>query len=119
VITDLLVLVLGGCGAIARYLVDGAVQRRNRTELPLGTLLVNLCGCFVLGLLSGVSASAQTTLLLGTATIGSFTTFSTWMLETHRPAEDGEPSLAWRNVVVSLIAGLLFAFLGRSLGRAL
>jgi fluoride exporter len=119
VVTVLLVLVLGGGAGVARYLVDGSVQSRQRGEFPLGTLVVNAGGCIALGLLAGLGASSQTMLLLGTATIGSYTTFSTWMLETHRPAEDGDVEMAWRNVVISLVAGLICAALGRALGTAL
>jgi len=118
-ITVILVLVLGGGASVARYLLDGAVQSRQGSLFPAGTLVVNLVGCLVLGLLSGLGPSTQTTLLLGTATIGSFTTFSTWMLESQRPAQDGESGLAWRNVILSLIAGLICVALGRALGRAL
>jgi CrcB protein len=55
--------------------------------------------------------------LIGTATIGSYTTFSTWMLETHRPAEDGEARLAWLNLAAGLACGLAAILLGRALGR--
>jgi CrcB protein len=58
-------------------------------------------------------------LVLGTATIGSYTTFSTWMLEVHRPAEDGERGLAMWNLVLSLAAGLGAVALGRALGGLL
>jgi CrcB protein len=119
VITVILVFVLGGSASVARYLLDGAVQSRQGSLFPAGTLVVNLVGCLVLGLLSGLGPSTQTTLLLGTAMIGSFTTFSTWMLESQRPAQDGESGLAWRNVILSLIAGLICVALGRALGRAL
>ena len=118
-ITGLAVLLLGGAAGVARYLVDGAVQSRRRSAFPAGTLVVNLGGCLGLGLLVGLQPSAQTTLLLGTATIGSYTTFSTWMLESHRPAEGGESRLAWRNLIISVLAGLICVALGRALGRAL
>lgn len=118
-ITALAVLLLGGVAGVARYLVDGAVQSRRHSAFPAGTLVVNLAGCFALGLLAGLQPSAQTTLLLGTATIGSYTTFSTWMLESHRPAEGGESRLAWRNLIISLLAGLVCVAIGRLLGRAL
>lgn len=118
-ITALAVLLLGGVAGVARYLVDGAVQSRWRSAFPAGTLVVNLGGCLGLGLLVGLQPSAHTTLLLGTATIGSYTTFSTWMLESHRPAEGGESRLAWRNLIVSVLAGLICVALGRALGRAL
>jgi CrcB protein len=119
VITAILVMLCGGCGAVARFVIDGLVQSRVSSEFPLGTLLVNLSGCFLLGLLVGLHASHRATLLLGTATLGSYTTFSTWMLETHRPVEDGESGLAWLNITISLVGGLAFAALGRLIGGAL
>ncbi len=119
VITGVLVLLCGGLGAVARLLVDGLMQSRVSSEFPLGTLVVNLGGCLALGLLTGLRASHYVTLLLGTATLGSYTTFSTWMLETHRPAQDGEAELAWRNLAVSLVAGFACAAAGRVIGKAL
>ncbi len=58
-------------------------------------------------------------LILGTATLGSYTTFSTWMLETHRPAQDGEVGLAWLNVAVGLLVGFGAVALGKAVGAAL
>ena len=114
--TGLLVLLCGGLGAIARFLVDTLVQSRRLSEFPLGTLVVNGGGCLLLGLVVGLQATHQTTVVLGTALIGSYTTFSTWMLETHRPAQDGEPRLAWLNIALSLGVGLAAVALGRRLG---
>ncbi len=117
--TVLLVIVCGGAGAVARFLVDGVVQSRRLGEFPLGTLVVNLGGAFLLGLLAGLHASRHAMLLLGTATVGSYTTFSTWMLETHRPAEDGERGLAGANFVISVLAGFAAVLIGRGLGGLL
>src|SRR5205807_5165294 len=100
-VTDaLLVIVCGGVGAIARFMIDGIVQSRRLGEFPLGTFVVNVGGCFLLGLLAGLHASHRTLLVFGTALLGSYTTFSTWMLETHRPAQDGESRLAWSNLAL-------------------
>lgn len=118
-ITALLVLVGSGAGAITRLGVDTVVQSRRLGEFPLGTLVVNTSGCLLLGLLAGLEPSPDTMLVLGTATVGSYTTFSTWMLETQRPAEDGERSLAWRNVLISFGLGLAAVALGRAVGRML
>ena len=118
-VTVLLVLLCGAGGAIARFAVDALVQARRLGEFPLGTFVVNTGGCFLLGLLVGLAVSHKVMLILGTATLGSYTTFSTWMLETHRPAQDGEPILAWLNIVVGLVAGLAAAVLGRALGGML
>ena len=117
--TALLVLLCGGLGAVARFALDGLVEERLSTDYPLGTLVVNLSGSFLLGLVLGLGASHRVQLLVGTATLGSYTTFSTWMVESHRSAEDGEPGLAWRSVAFALAAGLAAIALGRVLGRAL
>jgi CrcB protein len=119
VVSALLVICCGGLGAIARFLIDALVQTRYRGEFPLGTFVVNAGGCLVLGLLSGLAVTGEAMTVLGTATIGSYTTFSTWMLETHRPAQDGQPRLAWSNVALSFAAGLAAVAAGRAIGRLL
>ena len=98
----------GGLGAVARFLVDGAVSDRLGRALPLGTLAVNLSGAFALGVLSG-------NFVVGTGFVGAYTTFSTWMLETQRLAEDGRSAAALANVFGSLALGLGAAALGASL----
>jgi CrcB protein len=119
VVNALLVVLCGGIGAVARFMVGGLVDRRLPGKYPLGILVVNLSGSFLLGLLVGLGASHRLQLLLGTATLGSYTTFSTWMLDTQRAVEDDEPGLAWGSVLVALAAGLVAVWLGRALGRAL
>jgi CrcB protein len=110
---------LGGAGAVARFLLDGAVASRARSALPLGTLAVNLSGAFVLGLLAGAALRGDALLLAGTATLGSYTTFSTWMLETQRLGEDGSYAPMVVNVAASLACGVGAAALGRALGGVL
>ncbi len=117
--TAVLVALCGGAGAIARFAVDAAVEGRWLGEFPWGTLVVNLSGTFVLGLIVGLGASDRTMEVIGTATIGSYTTFSTWMLETQRPAEAGERWLAWLNIAAGLLLGFAAVVLGRLLGEAL
>ncbi len=118
-ITALLVVICGGAGAVARFTVDSLVQSSRFGEFPLGTFVVNIGGAFLLGLLVGLRASHGTMLVLGTATLGSYTTFSTWMLETHRPAQDGEGRLARQNVALTLAVGFGAAALGRWVGGLL
>lgn len=113
------VALLGGLGAIARFLLDVAVATRIGREFPFGTLAVNASGAFVLGLLVGASLEGNAYLLAGTATVGSYTTFSTWMFETHRLGEEGERRLLLANIVVSGAVGLGAAALGRVIGGAL
>jgi fluoride exporter len=113
------VAALGGVGAIGRFLLDETIERHVSTEFPLGTFVVNLSGAFVLGLLSGAGVGGRAFLLAGTATLGSFTTFSTWMLETERLGENGEGGLAVANVVLSFVVGFLFALAGWRVGELL
>lgn len=113
------VAALGSAGSIARFLLDSAVSARSRGDFPLGTLAVNASGAFVLGALNGAALSGDALTLAGAATIGSYTTFSTWMLETHRLGEDGRVLAGAVNVFVSIAVGLTAAAIGRSIGGAL
>jgi CrcB protein len=119
VVIAFLVAVCGGVGAVARFAIDGWVQSRWLGSFPLGTLVVNLSGSLLLGLLVGLRVSHDVTLVLGTALLGAYTTFSTWLLETHRAAQDGAAGVAWRSVLLALVLGVACAWLGRSLGRLL
>jgi CrcB protein len=113
------VAVLGSLGSIARFLLDGAVSSRSSSRFPLGTLAVNASGALGLGLLTGLVLSGEALVLGGSAAIGSYTTFSTWMLETHRLGEDGQLLEGALNVLVSVIVGLGAAALGRWIGGTL
>jgi fluoride exporter len=113
------VALLGGAGAIARFLLDGAVAARVGRAFPWGTFAVNLSGAFVLGLLTGAALGGDAQRLVGTGLLGAYTTFSTWALEAHRQAEDGRTAGAVANVGASLVIGLLAAWAGQQLGEAL
>lgn len=112
------VALLGGAGALGRFALDSLVSSRLGRDFPLGTLAVNISGAFVLGLLVGVSLEGDRYLLAGTAVLGSYTTFSTWMLETQRLGEDGEAGGLFLNLVLSAAVGLGAAALGRAIGGA-
>ena len=113
------VVVLGGCGAVLRFLLDGAVSARLGRSFPWGILVVNLSGSAALGLLGGLALDRTAALLAGTALLGSYTTFSTWMADTHRMGEDGRGRAAVANVLVSLLAGVAAAALGHVIGLSL
>jgi CrcB protein len=108
-----------GVGALGRFLLDAAVSLRAPGQFPVGTLLVNASDAFLLGLLAGHGVGGRGMLLAGTATLGSYTTVSTWMLESHRLGEDGELRLAAANVAVSLLVGMGAATVGWLLGGVL
>jgi fluoride exporter len=110
---------LGGVGAVLRFAIDGAVGGRLETSFPAGTLLVNASGTFALGILTGTDVAGTTLFVVGTGLLGSFTTFSTWMFETLRLAEDGEARLSVANLVISLLGGVAAGGAGWALGALL
>jgi CrcB protein len=110
---------LGGVGAIARFALDGAVSRRTGRAFPYGTLAVNILGSFLLGVFVGAALSPSAYRLVGTGLIGAFTTFSTWMLESHRLGEDRRLDVGLANFAVSLVLGVTAAWAGRHLGASL
>lgn len=110
--------VAGGAGAVLRLVVDGALSRWG-SGLPVGTLVVNLSGAFVLGVVDGLVLPVHAALVVGTGLIGAYTTFSTWMFETQRLAEERRLLPAVANVVVSVAAGVGAAVLGLWAGGGL
>jgi fluoride exporter len=107
------VMLIGGVGAVLRFLVDRAVSKRVGRPFPFGTLAVNLSGAMLLGFFAGLALSPHVALLAGTAFVGSYTTFSTWMLETHRLNEERQVWPAVANIVVSIVLGIVGAMLGQ------
>lgn len=110
------IALLGGCGAVARYLVDDTVMRRWPVAFPLGILVVNVVGSFALGILAGIVVGEDVFRLTATAALGSFTTFSTWMFDSQRLLEQRRTELTLANLLVSLLFGLLAVWAGRELG---
>jgi CrcB protein len=110
------VILIGGAGSVLRYGVDGAIASRTGRAFPYGTLVVNVSGSVLLGFVTGLALSHNAALLAGTAAVGSYTTFSTWMFETQRLAEDRQMLSLAVNVMVSLVAGVAAVALGRLVG---
>ena len=113
------VALLGGAAAAARYLIDAELGARSRHPFPVGILVVNLTGCLALGLVAGFALSGEALVIVAGGGIGSFTTFSTWMLDSHRLSEEGQTDLVWLNIGVSLVAGFVAVAAGHWLGGAL
>ena len=107
---------LGGAAALLRFSVAATVALRVRSILPLGTLAVNASASLVLGLLAGAGVTGTALLLAGTATLGSYSTFSTWIFESRRLVEQDEPRAAATNLLASLAVGLGAAALGFAIG---
>ncbi|MEU9980538.1 fluoride efflux transporter CrcB [Streptomyces sp. NPDC050856] len=121
--TWLLVLAGGAVGASLRYLTDRAVRARQSSVFPWGTLVVNVLGCLVLGLLTGAvaagAAPSHLHLLVGTGLCGALTTYSTFSYETLSLAQGGAGRYAVANAIGSVVAGVGAAFAGAAAARAL
>jgi fluoride exporter len=118
----LAVLIAGFAGAVARQEAFSALQQRVRIKFPVGILAVNLSGAFVLGLLFGLDVMKEWPHWLATGVqtgfIGAYTTYSTWAVDSLTLARAGTPRLAVLNLMGSLLAGVLLAWAGVSLGSA-
>jgi fluoride exporter len=113
------VILAGGVGAVLRFLVDGAVARRAGKSFPFGTLAVNISGAVLLGFVGALALDRHAALIAGTAFVGSYTTFSTWMLETQRLGEERQVRNAAANIVVSIVLGIAAALFGQWVGGQL
>ena len=107
------VVFIGGIGSVLRFVVDRTVARRLAQPFPFGTLVVNVSGAALLGLIGGLALNKNAALLAGTAFVGAYTTFSTWMLESQRLGEERQTWAALANIVVSVVLGMAAALLGQ------
>lgn len=110
---------LGGAAAAARFLIDTAITARTDHPFPHGILAINICGALALGLVAGVALEGEALVIVAGGGIGSFTTFSTWMLDSHRLADAGHAHLVWLNLGLSLVAGFAAIVAGHWLGSVL
>ena len=121
--TALAIAIAGALGALARGGVGSWFGQRF-PSFAWGTLVVNVSGSFVLGLLFALlieraAGTPTMRLALTTGLLGAYTTFSTFSLETMRMFEEGATGSAFANIGLSLVLGLGAVWLGLSLGRAI
>jgi fluoride exporter len=120
----LLVMLGGGIGALARYWLQGLVHRSTGPGFPYGTVVVNVAGCFVIGLLMVgmeerflVNPSLRIFLTIGI--LGGFTTFSSFSYETIALMRDGEILFASLNVIISVVVCLGATYIGTIAAKVL
>jgi CrcB protein len=118
----ILLAAAGAAGTLARYFLGGLVQRLYGGSFPWGTFAVNMTGTFLFGLVWSlaedrlvISGQARAVILVGF--MGAFTTFSSLMFETGELMRDSQWALAFCNLALQNITGILFLFLGLMLGR--
>ena len=113
----LLIAVFGAVGTLARFGLQGLVQIKMNSTFPYGTLLINLTGCFLLGLLgqlllNRVIVPPEWRMAITVGFFGGYTTFSSFGWETAKMLEDGEWMQATAYVGASVLAGLLLSLAG-------
>jgi CrcB protein len=113
---SILVAVGGFFGAIARFGISNWFKKHFPVSFPIATLLINLAGAFLLGIIVGKGLSQSWQLLLGTGFMGAFTTFSTFKLENIQLHADKKWGILAAYLVISYTFGILLAFLGMKLG---
>ncbi|MCX6231567.1 MAG: fluoride efflux transporter CrcB [Bacteroidetes bacterium] len=106
-------------GGVLRYLLSQLIQTKVYSTFPFGTLTVNILGCFVIGLVFGLSDKAilpqEWRLFLATGVLGGFTTFSAFSNETVYMLRDGQFWYASAYVGISVFIGIVATFIGISL----
>lgn len=111
----------GFVGAIARYLLGTYIGGRFGVRFPYGTFVINMTGCFLIGLvlavLSRTTESAYWRYLIPIGFIGAYTTFSTFEYETLRAVQDGQMLTGMLNLGLSVIVGFIAVWAGDALGR--
>lgn len=118
-------IALGGAlGALGRYLLSTWVYNKGDFIFPWGTFVVNILGCFTLGMvyvwgMEKLAIGSNMRAFLAVGFIGAFTTFSTFSLETLNIIKDGEFKIALLNTLGSVILGLFAVWLGTVIAELL
>ncbi len=118
----ILIAFAGGLGAITRYSIAIASKRFFTGSFPYGTLIVNISGCFLLGLIAALSTERipqQLKIPITAGFLGALTTFSTFGNETAILIKDNQTHLALLNITLNLVPGILAAFAGMYLAKTI
>ena len=118
----LLVMLGAGLGGLARYVIGTAVMQRFTGRFPLGTLVVNVTGCFLIGILLPLLTERgeprpNLRLLLVVGVLGGYTTFSSFAWESFQAVDEGSRWIGFANVALSVILGYLAVWCGVLLVR--
>ncbi|HEX7826338.1 MAG TPA: fluoride efflux transporter CrcB [Mycobacterium sp.] len=119
----MLTLIAGAAGAVARFMVDATIKQRWRSPFPLATVVINVTGSLLLGMLAGIvlfhGASSTWQTVVGTGFCGGYTTFSTASFETVRLVQQDRRALALLNAIGSLVASVGACAVGLAVAWAL
>lgn len=112
-----LLILFGSIGTLARYWIGGLIQYRAGSSFPMGTLVINLTGCFLLGgigeyALQHISISPDLRIAITVGFFGAFTTFSSFAYESSRMLQEGDWTKMVLYVSISVVGGILLAMTG-------
>jgi CrcB protein len=118
----LMVMLGAALGGLARYVIGTAVMQRFTGRFPLGTLVVNVTGCFLIGVLMTAftergNPHPNLRLLLVVGVLGGYTTFSSFGWETFQAIDEGSRWVGFANIALSVILGYLAVMCGAWLVR--
>jgi CrcB protein len=117
----LLIALAGALGTLSRYSIAGVVQRLSGAGFPWGTMVVNLMGCFLFGvvwaLFEGKVVSSEARMIILAGFLGAFTTFSSFVFETGELLRNSQIAFASLNLLAQNAVGLVVFFTGLFLGR--
>jgi len=118
----LILAVASIAGGFSRYFLSGLIYEKFGMTFPIGTLIVNLTACFLIGFFSAIIdekffLGSNAKILLMTGFCGAYSTFSTYMLETSNLVKDGEITRAFTNILISTIIGFIALRIGIFVGE--
>jgi CrcB protein len=118
----LVVMLGGGIGSLARYVIGASVSARFASRLPMGTMVINITGSFLIGVLmifltERFQLHPNWRLLLVVGFLGGYTTFSSFEFETYQAIRGGSYWIGLMNVLASVILGFVGVWLGAALAR--
>lgn len=108
----ILVAIGGAAGSLARFQLGKYITEKSKITFPIGTLIINITGAFLLGVVSSMGVSKNIALLLADGFLGAYTTFSTFMFEGFNLFQENEKMNAFVYIIGSLLIGLIGFTLG-------